>query len=222
MQNQPIIACKSVINGALSYDEKWAVVTVVNTQGLIFGHTAIVVEFLEKDENLLFVKPFIGHYDIVADESAFRELHENNDSSLIRKLNKKGYITEIRCSENEHNQRPYKEKNWPHYSWRVPVSNAKKMIMSIKRDAINTKKAYENYLQISRYEKPIHLKEDGSPYELFLFQRLGNTHPLVKFLGDTNAGNNCAGYCNDKLSEHLGILIEISKPKKSAHQCSLF
>ena len=191
---------QSKINSKFEFNKNKWVVSVLNTQPSLFsgGHAAIVVEGEEMDG-----KPFIGQYDIGA---------YGDDRLQANSINIKDDITNIKCFENADNRKAfpkterdkkdsYEEKKYPAMSYNVSPDAAKKMIASIKEDKERTEKARQNGFD-----------EKGEPIRFLKFQRLGKHHPLVKIFGDPNEGNNCAGWCLEKLAV-AGIGDETGKPK---------
>lgn len=209
---------KSIIDEAMSYNEEIWVVSVINTGEKLFGHAAITVEGIKigpaYPDSL---KIFINHYDIRAQE------YEQNNFRIFDKIsNKKGYIHEITCDEEDKNKRHYKQKKYPGHSWMVSAIEAQKMIDAIHEDQKHTKKAVENQLRILDNKDPLYFDENGKPIGFLQYQRLGNDHPFVLLFGNTTAGQNCADWCDRKLKNHLGIDNGgMSKPKVSAHQCCI-
>lgn len=207
----------SVIDTKFQYSEKLWVVSIINTGEKVFGHAAIVIEGIKKDpvKGGPFLKAFKNHYDIRAET----ELSEKG-KGIIERINEKGYISKVKCDEDDDNTRNYKKKNYPAQSWISPAKNVKEMISAIHRDRLRTEKAKENQVKILEGDEALHLDQDGSPYQFIRYQRLGENHPFIKLFGDSDEGQNCAGWCSKKLSEHLGIKInDFSKPKISAGQC---
>ena len=123
----------SRINGDYEINEQQWVISILNTTGsLVSGHSAIVVEGLEADSKSIYMKPFIGQYDIAA-------------ASEEGGMNAKGYITKIKIFENEQNKRNYAEEKYPARSYYATPAAAKQMILSIKEDAGRTAQAMENW-----------------------------------------------------------------------------
>ncbi len=199
----------SVINDKFNVTKDEWVVSIINTGSKFGGHAAIIVEGVEIDEkHPFFQKVFVNQYDIAANAE------EEQGSSL----NTKGYITKIKSFEYEENKRDYQEKKFPGESKYVEPLAVKRMIDSIKKDAIRTERAMENISRKTRGE-PLILDEKNIPIEPFRFQYLGKNHPLVKIFGNTTEGNNCAGWCLEKFSvANIGDENVIPKPKKVAGQ----
>lgn len=210
---------KSKINSKFEYNEiKW-VVSVLNTTGsLIGGHAAIVVEGVEEDSFSLNKKLFIGQYDISAN---------SEEGDLI---NPQGYITKIKCFENEENKRDYEKEQCPSQSYYVTRLAAWRMIAFIKADRARTAQAMENWARKGRnLKKGEHEPKEslivdlnGNPIEPLKYQKLGKHHPLVKLFYDADKGDNCAGWCLEKLAiAGIGDGTDIPKPKIIAGQCIL-
>jgi hypothetical protein len=183
---------QSRINETYEYNENIWIISVVNTTGsIVAGHTAIVVEGLEKMDGI-YEKPFIGQYDIAANAE---------EESCI---NVKGYITKIKCFENEENKRDYAKEKYPALSYYVEPIKAKEMIRSVKEDALKTKQAMTI----------------GSYVDLLRYQKLGKNHLLTQLLGDPLNGDNCTGWCLEKLAI-AGVGNGNGKPKPfwQAGQC---
>ena len=207
---------KSKINPEFEYNQTKWVVSVLNTTGsLIDGHAAIVVEGMEEDRFSLNKKLFIGQYDISA-------------NSETGGLNPQGYITKIKCYENEENKRDYEKERYPSQSYYVTRLAAWKMIASIQADRARTAQAMENWARDSRNSKKGEHEQkeslivdlDGKPIEPLLYQKLGKHHPFVKLLFDPEKGDNCAGWCLEKLAiAGIGDGTGIPKPKVIAGQC---
>ncbi len=210
---------QSKINPKFEYNEAKWVVSVLNTTGsLIDGHAAIVVEGIENDHFSLNKKVFIGQYDISAN---------SEEGGLI---NPQGYITKIKCYENEENKRDYESKRYPSQSYYITRLAAWKMVASIKADRARTEQAMENWARNSRnLKKGEHeqkesfiLDLDGKPIEPISYQKLGKHHPFVKLLLDPEQGDNCAGWCLEKLAiAGIGDGTGIPKPKVISGQCLL-
>ena len=212
---------KSKINPELEYNEiKW-VVSVLNTTGsLVDGHSAMVVEGIEEDHFSMNKKVFIGQYDISVGSEA-------KQGGLI---NPQGYITKIKCFENEENKRDYERERFPSQSYHVTRLAARKMIAFIKADCARTEQAMENWARESRnlrkgeHEKKESLIVDleGKPIEPLRYQKLGKHHPLVSLMYNPEQGDNCAGWCLEKLAiAGIGDGTGLPKPKVIAGQCIL-
>jgi len=195
---------KSRITPSKEYGKDLWVVSVLNTvqgaAGLIDGHSAIVVEGVEPDGT-----PFIGQYDIAAAQDPTRETKE---------INTKGYISKIKCYENRENKRNYEKEKFPAESVYVEPAKAKAMITAIKVDAERATPGYENATSIRASGGSPRLDRQGQPYEAILYQRLGKEHWLVKSLGNPAAGDNCAGWCVEKLKiAEVDVSTPFPKPK---------
>lgn len=193
--------------------EIWLISIINTTSGI--GHSALVVEGLEKDPLSIYPKTFIGQYDISTIDLGLGE-GTCGDSIFV---NNKGCIATIKCFENEKNTRNYEEEKYPVKSFQVSAKNAKDMILSIKQEAELVDKASKNRsIRIWNDEhpleepKPFHLDAKGLPIESPKFQKFGKDHPMVKLLGDPEAGNNCTGWCLEKLSV-AGITHDVLLPK---------
>lgn len=149
---------------------------------------------------------FINQYDMTSNSP------ENmpNQSSF----NEKGYITKIRCYEYEANRQDYSEP-FPHRSYYILPEGAKNMIDAIKREAELTKIAVSN---LSKPESQKQRDVHGNIIELLRYQKLGSSHPLVAMFGNTEHGQNCAGWCQEK----MGVAAESAhKPKPPVKICVL-
>ncbi len=199
----------SVINNKFNVSKDEWVVSIINTGSKSGGYAAIVVEGIETDEKYsLFQQAFINQYDITAQP----------DPEQSGSLNIKGYINQVRCYEGAENKRDYQGKKFPGESKYAEPLAVKRMIDSIKKDAVHTERAMENISRKARSE-PLILDEKNIPIEPFRFQYLGKNHPLVKIFGNTTEGNNCASWSLEKLSiANIGDGDGIPKPKKVAGQ----
>jgi len=196
------------------YNEQYWLISIINTGDKSGGHAALVVEGMESNPPNFFLKNFIGQYDIAA----------NAEEQQSNSLNTKGYITKIKCFEDEQNKRDYEQAHYPARTYKVPRDKARAMIAAIKRDAEYTRLAMENMDKEKHGDVNYH--RDATTGEIirpFSFQYLGSTHPLVKFFGNADDGNNCAGWCLAKLTEEAGIEDAdfLPKPKKVAGQCTI-
>lgn len=202
---------KSVINNDFEITEnKWVVSILNTTRSLTEGHSAIVVEGIENDSTHIYKKSFIGQYDITS----------SSDESQSGCVNPTGYITKVKIFENEENKRNYKEEKFPAKSYYVLPILAKKMIVAIKEDEKRTKQAMENWSREST-RKPLILDESQNPITPLKYQKLGKNHLLVGFFGSTAAGDNCTGWCLEKLAI-AGIGDGTGKPKPAIQSGQCF
>ncbi len=209
---------KSKIDPKFEYNEtKWVVSVLNTTRSLIEGHIAIVVEGIEEDHFSLNKKIFIGQYDISA-------------AAEGGSINPQGYISKIKCFENGENKRDYEKERYPGQSYYVTRLAAWKMIAAIKADYARTEQAMENYARKKRNlrKEEYEVKEslivdlDGKPIEPLPYQKLGKHHPFVKLLFNPEQGDNCAGWCLEKLAiAGIGDGTGIPKPKVVSGQCLL-
>ncbi len=174
---------KSVIDKNYEISKGLWVVSIVNTKGnnLVAGHAVIVLEGLDSAQ-----KHFINQYDMTSNSP------ENMPGQSS--FNEKGYITKIRCYEYEENRQDYSNP-FPHRSYYISPERAEKMIDAIKREAELTKVAMSN---LSKPESQKERDENGKIIELLRYQKLGR-NPLVLMFGNTEHGNNCAGWCQEKM-----------------------
>ena len=182
------------------YDENQWVISVLNTAGKDSGHSAIVVEGLERAGGSPHSLPFIGQYEITA------AAEEGSGS-----INVVGIITRIKCFENEQNTRDYERERYPARSYYATPAAAKAMIAAIKKDQLLTEQAMKNSTRRVSGEALIS-GDDGQPIEALRYQKLGMDHPLVRLLGNPANGDNCAGWCLKKLAI-AGIGDGHGKPK---------
>jgi len=147
-------------------------------------------------------------YDIQAEAEA-------NQGSL----NTKGYITSIRRFKDSENKRDYQKANYPHVSYKVDAKAADDVIKSIEKDRDRTLKAMENWKRKAIGEDLL-MDGNGQPIVPLRYQKLGKKHPIVKLFGGSDCGDNCAGWCIDKL-EIAGIIRDWPKPRSLAGQCIL-
>lgn len=196
-----IDSMNSKINNKFDYDsDKW-VVSIINTAPGK-GHSVIVVEGQIKvvDEKFFpTYKEFIGQYDISANAQ---------DVGYGCGINTSGYITKIRCYENEQCTRDYEKAKYPSKSFWVTPSDAQAMIDSIKNDADYIQNAWDT----------------GNVDQLLKYQNLGKHHPLVELFGEPDKGDNCTGWCLEKLAI-AGIGDGKGKPKptkQTESNCMIF
>ena len=170
------------------------------------GQAAIVVEGFKIVDD----KPqkFIGEYYIKAMQWGKPKLSG---------INKIGYITKIRCFENDQNILHYCSKKFLHRSHNVLVTNAKKMIEAIKKDAVQTEKAWENKERPQRLP-PLNVDANGKAITFLPYQFIGMNHPLVKLFGRSADGDNCAGWCLQKM-KIAGIGDGTGKPTPFWQTC---
>lgn len=192
---------QSKINKEFDYNHNKWVVSIINTASGQ-GHSAIVVEGQIKGDDSKFhptYKNFIGQYDISANAQ------DDGDGCGI---NTNGYITKIKCFENERCKRDFEKANYPSKSYWVRPDDAQKMIQSIKADAIKIERAWAT--------------NDMS--QMLKYQKLGKHHILVQLFGDPEKGDNCTGWCLEKLAI-AGIGDGKGKPKptkQTESNCVLF
>lgn len=210
---------KSQINSDFEFNEKKWVISILNTtpRDIIQGHSAIVIEGLVKDPlSISGLKPILIQYDLTS------AAEENQNS-----INTKGYITKIRRygtteedkEKGTENKRNYEELKFPAKSYRVETDAAKRMIDSIESDRHRTEQAMENWSRASSGQEPIR-GEDGEPVRPLRYQKLGKHHPIVELFGVNSHGDNCAGWCIEKLSvAGIGDGTDKPKPAVAAGQC---
>ena len=145
----------------------------------------LVAEGIEADGNI-----FIGEYDITA------QLYEDQDSSI----NKKGYISEVRCYESNTKYKRGDYSGYTHTSYDVEREKVEEMIKSIKMDKA----------------KVVESMKSGTGF--LKFQFVGSNH----LLADEGSGDNCASWSINKLLiAGIDETYEKTKPEKVSGGCVL-
>lgn len=188
---------ESAVNKTYKFSQNRWVISIVNSKGntLLSGHAVMVIEGI--DEKL---KLFRWEYDITA--NAPENMPDQNS------LNQKGFITKIRGPNEGKAVRDY--TNNPKVSYYFGPDDVKIIVEEIKKDAIQTEKAMAN---LNKEDAQKERDENGKIYELLRYQKLGKDHILVKLFGDDEHGNNCAGWCYEKLG--------VSKKPKPPINCQI-
>lgn len=172
----------SIFKNGYEFNKKKWVISILNTGSPFTGHAVLLLEGLKLDGTL-----FVVRYDIQA------ELWRESQSSV----NKKGYISEIRCIENPRHVGEYKK--YTHNSFYISnvrkagetQSEVEKLIAGIEEDRCRVE-AYKKYVADG--------KKPTATVEPVLYQFLGKQGCCV----DPDDGDNCAGWCLDKL-EAAGV-----------------
>lgn len=163
----------SRLNPEIKFNPKYWVISVVNTRhdtvGKLFGHSAIIVEGIEKGAVYFHNTLFLGFYDLRAN------LYDNSQSVLD--INPKGYISDIRVDERNGYIEDIDYRSFQSFSIAVEVIRAKEMIASIKEDQRITEDAKKG---VGQY----------MPYQLV---------GINSIFSDAEGGHNCASWCADKL-----------------------
>ena len=69
-------------------------------------------------------------------------------------------------------------------------------------------------------KEPPHVDSNNQPIRPLKYQKLGKSHFLVGFFGDSEDGDNCTGWCLEKLAvAGIGDGTGKPKPAKQAGQC---
>jgi hypothetical protein len=171
----------SRLDKEIEIDEKYWAVSLVNTGSVLGGHSAIIVEGLQKvGPRLCDTELFYGFYDIKAC------VYDEEKSTF--NVNKKGYI--YRVTVHEGSQYPAQDiTKYLSRTQLVTVESARRMIADIKTDR----------QAILDKEKAQH--KDCEPGGL-LDKSLYPQYELIgvdSIFGSKGRGMNCANWCADKL-----------------------
>ena len=192
--------------------EKW-VISVMNTGSILGGHSVMVIEGIgQYSERVgLFGNGFfVNQYDIRA------IVFESGSSSAS---NCKGIISEVRCFEGNEHTRDYSK--FPAKSHYCDPNRAKEMIYSIHQD----KQKVESFMKEIHNIENIETKEAQqerlaallSSEDKYLKYQTRGAHGILTKISD---GDNCAGWCNEKLAiAGIGDGTQLPKPKIAAGQC---
>lgn len=198
----------SKINSQFQFGEEIWCVSVINTGVKLGGHSVLVVEGLKRGVKN-FPELFVGQYDI-------RARTFSPPKSVLE--NAKGLLTEVRCFEENEYKRNYSE--YKGKSYLVTPNNVNQMIASIKAD----KEKVDKFMQeLNKIEVEDAHNQDEKLTALFSkeenylkYQQLGK-HSVFT---DPQEGDNCAGWCNEKLAvAGVGDGKEKPKPKISSGEC---
>lgn len=176
--------------------EKW-VVSIINTRRLntaeqiAGGHAVMLIEGYNSSGD-----EFIRLYDIRA-----KPWKNQNDDSILEGNNKKGYISEIRHFDTL----PPNINDYQANSFYITPEQASQIIKLVKADKKQVN-AYNSYLALSKDEKD----KQHNPPEPLLYQLFGKDSPFT----NENNGDNCAGWCLNKLKT-VGVDVNGVKPKPS-------
>ncbi len=159
---------------------------------MVDGHSMILVEGIQREGEKVFDQ---NPFIRQCDINAIP--YENEGS-----CNPKGEITKIRIYEEYDENKDY--SIYPAKSYYVDPIKVRKMMDSIENDQEQVQRAHQGLADPLRY------------------QRLGRNHFLVKILGSSEDGDNCAGWCLQKLAlAGIGNGDGKPVPSKAAGQCNL-
>lgn len=200
---------KSVINPKFEFDSKTWVISVINTGGVLNGHSVLLVEGMKRTQGSSMFpeeKLFVGQYDIFAatvDHPGVPDMEEqkglsdylssiNQDEGSLGKLkpllkNQKGVIVKIRTfpekltDDSKGYTRDYSAHLHKTRTYYAKADKAQIMLESIYRQAAEIKEivARQDFAALPKY------------------QLYGNHHPFTDSADD---GINCANFCYENMA----------------------
>ncbi len=179
----------SQINSDFTFTKEVFVVSLVNIGDPILGHATLVVEGVRTKDVGSFSEDelFIGQYDIVVEY----------EDSVLQNINpnRSGIIKEIRIFESNSYGKDYTQ--YRSESYLVDVDNVDRMLESIMEDHEIVEQSKQGIC------------------EPLLYQRLGKDHPWINLFSLNENGDNCMGWCLEKLAiaEVLESQNKLSKPR---------